>query len=204
MKEGRGSAMIALGIIALAFLLLFTRGCTLFETREPEPPSQTSSGFRPPIGADIVITNLQSAIEQKNLQNYTSCFSNPARSPRGFTFVATTQARAQYSILDSWDYDKEQAYMNNLISRKAPNGFSSLLLIQKSQFSSSDSVVLAYDYIFTFEHNDPGFPNSTGTGELQFTIAPDNASFWYIHRWVDIPTTSSITWSSFKGWFSPQ
>lgn len=191
--------------IILPVLLPFLAGsCALFETREPEPPSQTSSDFRPPIGADIVITNLQGAIAHKNLQNYISCFSNPARTQRGFTFIPTTQARAQYSTLDSWDYDKEQAYMNNLISHKTPNGFSNLLLTQKSIFSSSDSVVYTYDYIFTFEHNDPGFPNSTAAGELQFTIAPDNTSFWSIIRWVDIPTTLPTTWSSFKGWFSPQ
>jgi hypothetical protein len=191
--------------IVLPLLVSFlASSCALFEPREPEPPSQTSSDFRPPIGPDFVITNLQSAIAQKNLQNYISCFSNPARSQRGFTFIPTTVARAQYSILDSWDYDKEQAYMNNLISRKAPNGFSSLLLTLKSQFGSSDSVVYTYGYTFTFEHNDPGFPHSSAVGELQFTLGPDNTGFWSIQRWVDIPTTSPITWSSFKGWFSPQ
>lgn len=182
--------------------LLVLAGCSLFEPREPEEPSQSSSDFQQPTIPEIVISNLKSAIAQKNVQNYASCFSSPSR--REFTFIPSPEALARYSSeFSSWDYAKESAYMQNLTAHAIPNGFSSLLLTQKDPYSpTSDSVIMTFDYTFTFQHSDQGFPATTAQGELQFTLSHDNASNWSIHKWVDLPTGTNTTWSSFKGWFS--
>ncbi|MEK9137717.1 MAG: hypothetical protein AAB393_11395 [Bacteroidota bacterium] len=187
-----------IGVLILTMGLI---GCNLFEPREPEQPSQSSSDFRPPTTPEIVIANLQSSIAQKNIQNYINCFADPARARRGFFFVPSPEASAQYpSVLSAWTYAEEHAYMQNLISKAAPNGFSSLLLTRRSSVVSADSVVWSYDYVFTFQHTEAGFP-STARGNLQFTLGVDNST-WSIYTWSDFKTTPDVTWSSFKGRFS--
>ncbi len=177
--------------------LFMLAGCSLFEPREPEPPSQSSSNFRPPTTPDIVISNLQNAITQKNLQNYISCFSSPANNLRGFTFVPSQGLAIQ---LGSWTYEREYAFMQELISNAQPNGFCNLLLTPKTSLIFSDSVDYTFDYTFTFETlPSENFP-STAHGNLEFKIGVDNSGTWSIYYWDDneLPNSTDNTWSSFK------
>ena len=176
--------------------------CSLFEPREPEQPSQSSSAFLPPTTPEIVIANLQGSIAQRNVQDYISCLDS-SRLQHPFSFTPSGDANAQYpSVFSSWTYAEEDDYMSNLISKAMPGGFSSLLLTQTSQpIVYADSVIYSYDYTFTFQHTEPGFP-ATARGNLHFAIGVNSSNFWSIYRWTDSKTTPDITWSSFKGKFS--
>jgi hypothetical protein len=154
-----------------------------------------------------VISNLQSAIASKSIDNYMACFSDPLRSQRGFIFVPSGPGLAQYSgELSGWDRDKERDYMRNLISHTSSNAFSSLLLVPGSFAVTTDTVVYNYTYTFTFQHDGrTNFSDSTARGQLSFSLSTDNTGTWSIYRWVDYPltpTASITTWSSFKGGFS--
>lgn len=192
-------------ILTILLLALLT-GCSLFEPREPEQPSQSGSNFEPPYSAETVISNLKNAIAAKNLDNYIACFSDPVRTQREFTFVPSGPAWAQYSSeLSSWDRNKEREYMRNLISHTSSSAFSSLLLVPKSFAITTDSVVYNYTYTLSFHHDGRVISDSTARGELWFTLGPDNTGSWSIYRWLDYPltpTSTIVTWSSFKGGFS--
>lgn len=176
--------------------------CSLLEPRDPEPPTQASLDFRPPTVPNIVITNLESAIAQKNSANYISCFTDPTKSKRTFTFIPSTEASAQYpGLLTQWTTAEELSYFQNMIAKSPPNGFSSLGLTQRSSVVTPDTVLYEYDYVLTFEHTEPGFP-TTARGNLQFSLGTDNSNFWSIYRWSDFKTTNDITWSLMKGKFS--
>ena len=176
-------------------------GCSLIEPREPEEPSQTGLDFSPPTDPTIVIANLQGAIDQKNLANYVSCFADPAKTSRPFTFVASAEARAQYpAILDGWSLDDERDYFQNMMAKTQKGAFSNLLLSLRSSAIAADSVTYSYDYVLTIEHTDPGIQR-TARGNLQFTLGADRNRFWAIYRWIDFKTTSDVTWSAFKGKF---
>jgi hypothetical protein len=191
-----------LAIAALLHAAALSAGCGLFEPRDPEAPGQSSLDFRPPLDPSIVITNLQSAIDQKSSANYASCFSNPATGGRRFVFLPSAEAAAQYGpAFTDWANAEELAYFENLISRSAPNADAQLLLVMRSSVVTGDSVVYSFDYTFRFEHNDPGIAQ-TARGNLQFTIAPDAANRWSIHRWADFKTGEDISWSVIKGRFS--
>jgi len=185
------------------FLLLFPfPGCGLFGPRDPEPPTQSGLNNRPPTEPSIVIANLQSAIDQKNIVNYAGCFADPSKGNPPFVFIPSADAGALYAgVLSTWSYNDEQAYFQNLIARSPAQAFSSLSLTLKTSTVSADSVVYSYDYVLVFEHTDPGFPR-TARGALQFTLRVDNSNFWMIQRWVDFRTTADISWSHFKGNFS--
>jgi hypothetical protein len=187
-----------LGTLAV---LVLAGGCGLFEPRDPEQPTESGLNFVPPTDPAIVISNLQAAVDQKNVANYIACFSDVARQGRPFLFTPSAEAVAQYgAVLADWDLAKEEAYFQNLIARSSPSAFSSLVLTLQSTIVSADSVLYEYDYIFSFSHNDPGFPQ-TARGRLQFTLSVDASTFWSIHRWIDFKTTEDATWSLFKGKF---
>lgn len=186
----------------VALFLVMAAGCGLFGPRDPEPPNQSSLNFLPPTEPSIVVTNLVSAIDQKNVQNYASCFSDPSKGGRPYVFIPSAEGSSQYgTVLSGWTVAQEQSYFQNLVAKSPSNAFSSLALSSKDSLVTSDSVVYGYRYVFTFEHSDPGFPKIS-QGNLQFTIAPDKNNFWSISRWVDFKTGTDITWSSFKGKFS--
>ena len=178
-------------------------GCSLFEPRDPEQPSQSSSNFIPPTTPELVITNLENSIAQKDIQNYASCFADSSRSGRSYTFIPSADAAALFpSVLNSWTYIEERTYFTNLIGRAVPNGFANVSFTLPTTQVFADSMLYSADYLLTFQHTDAGFP-STARGHLQFAIGVDNATqLWSIYRWVDFKTTEDITWSSFKGRFS--
>ncbi len=197
--------MVCMRSLLTSFLFvaaLHGAGCGLFEPRDPQEPSQSSLNFRPPTDPAIVIANLQSAIEQKNVANYSNCFADASRGAQPFVFIPSADAATAYgSTLLSWTLAEEQAYFQNIIARSSQQAFATLSLTLSTTTVTSDSVVSAYDYVLVFEHNDPGFPR-TARGSLQFTLREDASNFWMIQRWVDFKTTQDISWSHFKGKFS--
>jgi hypothetical protein len=187
--------------LVLAGLGILT-SCGLFEPRTPEDPTQSSLNFRPPTDPTIVISNLQNAIDERNVANYASCFTDPSKAGRPFFFTPSADAGAQYAgVFSGWTFTQEQSYFQNLVAKSSPTAFSNLLLTMKSTAVTADSVSYSYDYILTFEHNETGFPK-TAKGNLQFTLVTDNSNFWTISRWIDFKTGEDITWSMFKGKFS--
>lgn len=190
-------------VLTGVFVPLAVTGCGLFEPRTPESPTVPGLDFLPPNDDSTVITNLESAIIQKNESNYIRCFADPALTPKTFVFVPSSEGLAQYgSILSGWTRTDELNYFRNLKSHGIPVGASNLQLFTKSPPTvTADSVVRYYDYEFVFQHDQANFPD-TARGSLMFTLAPDNNGQWMIFRWVDLKTRADITWSMFKGKFS--
>jgi hypothetical protein len=188
-------------VFLFPFAFCFT-GCSLFEPREAEPPTQSGVQYEQQTFPLAVISNLQKAIAQKDDVHYIACFTNPARNARGYTFVPSADAVDVYaSVLRNWSYDQELMYFRNLKAKaRQPNGFSSLTLTPKDSVIATDSREYGYDYDLRFEHTDPTF-TQTVRGTLRFTLINDNSE-WTITRWVDLKTTTDLTWSSLKGKFS--
>ncbi len=186
--------------VLLPALALLSLSCGLFETREPEQPSQSNCFSQPPTRPLIVITNLENAVIQKCVDTYAACFS-PTGSAHPYVFVPSPEGHEQYAaVFNDWTAGDEQAYFRNLVARSVTNGFSNLFLVPRDSVITADSVVYNFDYTLTFEHTEPGFP-SAARGNLQFTLVPDANNFWAISRWADFKTTTDITWSLFKGKF---
>ena len=176
--------------------------CGIFEPRTPEEPTESGLNFRPATTPEIVVSNLQNAIDQKNAENYISCFKDPLKGGIPFAFIPSADASAQYpSVMLTWSYAQENAYFRNLIAKTSPGSFSSLSLQLDNSIVGTDSVLYTYRYTLIIEHTEAGFP-TTAKGTLQFALSADAANIWSIHRWVDFQTENAITWSMFKGKFS--
>jgi hypothetical protein len=186
-------------IVGLCFVHL---ECGILETRDPEPPGQTSSGFVPPTTPQLVLTNFVNAIRERNTDNYIRCLADPNFSDKAFLFTPTQEAQSQYQVFSNWSLSSERAYFENLKSR-TPSTATTLLVLSNERFESvqSDSALYTSTYNLVFQHNFVGTPQQA-KGQLQFYLATDRNRLWVIQRWVDIKTGSDFSWSEMKGRFS--
>lgn len=176
-------------------------GCDLLQTREPQPPSVSGSTFIPPTSPDIVISNLQFAIKEKNKENYRRCLVDTNFSDKTFQFQPTVEAAAKYAgVFTDWTVISEEQYFKNLSESKT-DGFSQLDFFNAvTNSQTADEVVFNAKYHFIFQHQNNNIAKEAH-GNLQFSIARDRRSTWSIYRWIDVRDTSEVTWSDFKATF---
>ncbi len=192
-----------LGIYVFLLGLLPIAGCGILETRDPEPPGQTSSTFIPPTSPNLVLENLVNAIRERNTDNYIRCLADPNFSSRKFTFVPTQEAQSQYfAVFSNWSLSAERDYFENLKSF-TPTSAATSLFLSDGRFENiqSDSALYTSTYELVFPHNVSGV-SQTAKGTLQFFLATDRNQLWMIYRWDDHKLSSNISWSDFKGRFS--
>ncbi|MFZ1729517.1 MAG: hypothetical protein WBQ23_05955 [Bacteroidota bacterium] len=181
---------------------LFSGGCGLFETRDPEPPTSGSSIFVPPTSPEIVLSNLENAISEKNTENYIRCLVDTLNSERRFVFLPTASASGRYaSAFSDWTLQSERAWFS-AIKAFAPKDAPSYLNLQ-GQFAviAADSAIYEGSYELVFQH---GVANVSETvrGNLQFVLHIDRNSVWSISRWNDISLNDETSWSEWKGRFA--
>lgn len=183
--------MVRFSLKAVAFFAVTLMSCSLFEPREPEQPTQTSSHYTPPDQPEIVISNLQYAVEEKNPPNYIKCFASPQTSTRPFTFNPSTDVS-----LGPWGLSDEQTYFQNLCTSTGKDRFSQLVLTLRNTPLPLDTVQYEYSYALTFMHTKTGVP-TTVMGHMELALARQSNGFWAIYDWSDFKD-SSFTWSRFK------
>ena len=192
----------------LALLLCFAvtlalASCGLLETREPQPPAQTSSTYIPPTSPSLVIDNIINAIRERNTDNYIRCLVDSNFSDKRFSFVPTQEAQSKYAIkFNGWSVSSERGYFESLKSQ-TPSSGTTLLFFSSQKFQSvqSDSALFTGTYDVVFQHTVSGVPQEA-KGTLQFYMATDRNRLWMIYRWVDIQSGSDFSWSELKGRFS--
>ena len=177
--------------------------CNIFETREPEPPSQSSSNYVPPTDPSIVFTNMVNAFRDLNSLNYVRSFSDSSTSGRSFSFEPTPQAKLKYGgVFLTWTRQSEQQYFENLRS-KIPTVSSATLTFDalNAQSLQSDSAQYEATYRLIAQHSLANVPTQA-SGRAQFFLIADRSRNWVIWRWVDLAANpSGFTWSDLKGEF---
>ncbi len=178
--------------------------CSLFETRTPESPAQTSSDYTPPVNASDVFDNMQHAFTDLNTVNYLKSFSDSAGTGRLFQFEPSAQARSTYvGVFLAWSKQSEKDYFDNmkvwLISGSAP----SLVLSLNPVSVQSDSAQYAAAYQLNVPHTRPSIPK-VFQGQAQFFLVRDRiSSTWSIARWIDLRDAQNDPgWSDLKGAFA--
>ena len=83
-----------------AGLTMVAAGCDLFQTREPEPPSQGTSCNATPDVYDVVLKNLTCAIAEQNADNYVRCFADP--NLQQFVFEPSPDEQSKFTL---WTLD---------------------------------------------------------------------------------------------------
>ena len=177
-------------------------GCSLFDTRDPENPVQSSASYDPPTTVDIVFANLVSSFRDLNSVNYARSFADSSFSGRSFIFEPTAQATSQYAgVFASWSKMSEQQYFDNFKAQLQPSAVPVLIIARTSESPGADSAFVEGTYQLSIPHTITGVPQSA-IGRYQFYLIKDSRQYWVIWRWVDLANQpADFTWSDFKGTF---
>ena len=186
----------------LLLFSLFLNGCGLFGLRDVETPTEPRSNFIPPTSPDIVLANLQSAIIDKDINNYLQCIVDTSLTPRKFSYAADISSQIQYPIFRNWDITNEKNYFYNLLALSNPQSTSLLFYTNVNTITYSDSAVYDMDYLLRFDHQKTTVAK-TLSGKLRFVMVINSKNLWAIARWIDFKSVDSdTTWSVLKANFS--
>lgn len=178
------------------FVLLY--GCGIFDTRDAESPNMTRSTFVPPTTPDLLISNLQYSILEKNSDNYFKCLSPE------FKYVPDSKSQLIYGhIFLQWNNHSEKRFMDNIINTTNSNSTSILFLDNRRLTQiSPDSAIFQSDYTFVFQHRRNDIPKSS-RGNLNLFMSTDENRLFSINRWEDFRyNDTDFTWSEMKAKFS--
>jgi hypothetical protein len=187
----------------LLVVVLQLLGCGIFDTRDPETPSQSSSRYIPPTEPGIVFTNMTNAFRDLNTVNYTRSFADSSTAGRNYSYEPTPQARSRYaSVFANWTRQSEQQFFENTKSR-IPSGMAVTLefLSLVAQSIQADSAQYDATYRLTIPHTQTNIPREA-RGRALFFMITDRSRNWVIWRWVDLALSpNDFTWSDVKGEF---
>lgn len=181
--------------IVLGIILISLTGCDLFDTRDPENPSETKSSYRVPVEPKDVIQNLINSFNDKNSDDYKKNFSTglPLVN-REFFYVPSGNVSSIFP--SDWDVDDEFQYFNNLISR-SPEGVPVSLSFSEEVYdirADSSLYTAKYSLSIPVQNSDP----KIFQGSLKFTMTRDINSAWIIYFWEDIAIQNIKSWSELK------
>lgn len=186
-------------------------GCAFFTTRTPEPPDTRRSSFQPPTSAQVVIANFQSAIREKNAENYVQCLVSSdgtmASTQRQYQFEPSAEASARFaSVFIGWNVSRERQAFLAMNARILPTAQPALNLSDdRFEVLMPDSAVYVADYSLRPNYDASGLPE-VFTGRMRLTIAALPNGFWAISRWSDQQIASagstSASWSILKAQFA--
>jgi hypothetical protein len=182
-------------------LWLLASGCSLFATREPEPPgSGGTSVFKQPDRPDVVIENLVSAVGGMSTFNYTRCLSGDT-----FTFTPTISAQQTYpDVFTGWGMDSEELWFSTMSSAARQTSGHSLVIsdLREESVSATERRFIG-DYTLTVYHNraSQGVPNLVRGRFIMTLVGADNG-LWSIREWTDISVGANPSWSDLKALFT--
>lgn len=186
----------------LLLLPLLLSGCSLFGLRDVEEPTAPRSNFVPPTSPDLVLVNMQSAITDKDINNYLQCLVDSSLTGRKFRFIADVTSQIQYPIFRTWDLTNERNYFYNLLALTSPQSTSLFFYSNVNSLTYSDSAIYDMDYLLRFDHQKTSVPK-TLTGKLRFIMVMNSKNLWAISTWTDFKSADTdTTWSVLKANFS--
>ena len=196
MKRGEQAAVAV-------FAALIVYACeNPFQTRTPEPPTQSRGTLITPLTPEAVITNLRNAVVEQNLVNYSRSLADPSR---GGTFRYQADPAVENSrpgLFADWGLEKEKHYFGQLSAALPPDSVRSLIFTAESVTTLGDSAIFIEDYQLNVHHTEQaGGIAQRYAGQGRFILRRDNLGEWAIHRWSDFSTGSTPTWSALKASF---
>lgn len=181
--------------LVFIFVFSFFVSCDLFEPRDSEYPSNSGVTWQDPTSPDIVIENMQSALNGSSVL-YMDCFDE------SYVFLADTTDINEYISYNFSDWDKlvENDTVNQLFSIVPTDStISSEFLIDignPDPASPQDSATVFRNYYIEV----PSANHSISAGIAEIKLIEDSDGFWTIKEWVDIryPASSFVTWAVMK------
>lgn len=191
----RSQRTISFVLLLAACSAILLPGCSLFSTREPEPPITSSGTFSQPDTPEQVIENIENAVRELNTLNYRRSLSE------NLDFQPTASAEAREPIFASWERAQEEQYFSALVSAAAMNTGHSLTLNDRSlTLVSPTEFVLDATYVLSVNHRRTEAPTEV-QGRLQWSLVQQPDGLWSLETWIDQELGPVPTWSDLKAEF---
>ena len=172
-------------------------GCDLFQTREPETPTHSTSTFETPTYHDIVLRNLTYAISENNVENYVHCFVDTNLRP--YVFEPSSEEQPNFA---QWNLESERRYFQNMGSTlQGASSLSDSIYNKNITAGPPASAVYYMSYTLYVPHQDTRAPRFV-RGNMELYMIEDSLHRWSIYRWVDKKITADSSWSYLKAWFN--
>jgi hypothetical protein len=173
--------------------------CSIFDTREPDPPETTDVGtWLQPDTPDRVIRNIQNSIAEMNSQNYLRSLAPD------FAFEPTVSSMAREpSLWTGWTIPEERTYFEGLSASSAfLSGHSLQLLDVTENVVSDERYIVDANYILTVHHSRAADDVPTVfQGHLVWIIQRSSEGLWYLVSWTDQEALNQPSWSELKSTF---
>lgn len=181
--------------VIAGLLLISLSGCSLFSTREPEPPATESGTFAQPDAPEQVIENIQNSIAELNTLNYRRSLSET------LIFRPTATAEARDAVWSGWSRASEEQYFNTLVAAASGSDGHSLVLNDRS-LTVVDVARFQLDatYVLNVNHRRPD-ASTMVQGRLIWQIVQRSDGLWELAEWTDQELGGSTTWSDLKAEF---
>lgn len=142
---------------------------------------------------------MQSAIFDRNVENFSRCLSQPEYSDRTYRFDPDPDVALTYGgVYLDWSLEKEEAVMQQGFSLVPADSVSLLIYTEDVRdIQASDSAVFVKQYRLELHHIHTSL-DQIFEGQAEFWLAPDQSGEWSIYRWKDERTSSASPWSLLK------
>lgn len=175
--------------------MLFSYGCSLLDTREPEDPITGGGTFLQPDTPEQVVDNIRAAVGELSTLNYRRSLAEDLE------FRPTATAEARDGIWSTWSRAEEDQYFATLVAAAAGNTGHGLVLNDES-FTLVDASHYRLDatYVLTVNHTRPDAPTRV-QGRLLWTVEQRTDGLWELSAWTDQELGTEPSWSDLKAEF---
>jgi hypothetical protein len=185
-------------LYSLLLSLIFLFSCDLFTTRNPAAPTSASNSLIPATTPDVLFKNLKTALEEKVIENYLSCFADPSFLKKKFHFIPSSGSVSQFPVLNNWGIEEERQYFNNQKTISLTGKSITLSLTNIKNTPLGDSAVYEIDYSLALSAKEQNI-SGVYDGSAQFKIYLDSRNQWVIVSWEDFRKGNVKSWSELKG-----
>lgn len=196
----RECSLLVSRVTCLLFVILTITSCSIFDTRDAEPPDSGNTGvFLQPDRPEVVLDNLISAVSSLNTVNYIRCLRTV-----DFSFSPSGNAlNSSPDIWANWSLDDERTYFNNMrAASENTTGHRLQLSNISTELGSANTRQIFADYILTVFHNrsNVGVPTQIN-GRMAIEVTMGEDGLWAIEKWSDIAVNNEFSWSDLKASF---
>ncbi len=185
-------------------IILSVVGCNnILGTRPVQPPERvTNSRWQPPTIPEQVLTNMENAFLDRNVDNYMRCFSDSTMNEKPFQFIPDAESNfASPQTFSDWSLKDERRVFQEMASSVPKDSLFQLSFDQKNEIVvTGDSAWIDVLYELRIHHTKNNVPQ-TASGQARFSLWQNSQRNWVIYQWTDLRQDKSACWSDLKAAF---
>jgi len=191
-------------------LIVFWQCTNPFSTRDPEEPDESGNlqGYEDARTPEILLSNFEKALKEKNTVEYVNCFANPVSGhKKTYAFEPDARLVVDFQLFPNWSTRDEESYFLKLTEEERAD-FPQILFstLDEPEYrpinlaAPDDSVETnIFRYLLTVVHIDS---EKVYSGQMRFRAfqARSTDSNWYLYYWSDYANKDDYesTWSFLK------